>query len=234
MSQFDINKFLVENKITTNSKIIKESLSPHDYDKKFRKHDSTKYRRQEDKKAIEHGSRLSNPFEILDAVHKFNSEYMKDKVEFTDQIGDSIGARATIQWDPTSTFGNEDEVEEVHYEMMDYIKNDPYLKDAMSVLDSVGGKAVFWVTSTMDESLNESVLPDVIKGTSYLSDDTVSITDSFDTIKRLGGNWPKFMRGEEVDVELKHQTHNKSFADEFTYIPNWDPKAKKYEFKIKG
>ena len=95
MSQFDINKFLVENKITTNSKIIKEGSSPHDYDKGIRKKDSTKYRRKEDQKVIEKGSRLSNPFHILDAVHKFNEKFMKDKVEYTDQIGDTIGARAT-------------------------------------------------------------------------------------------------------------------------------------------
>ena len=41
-------------------------------------------------------------------------------------------------------FGNEDEVEEVHYEMMDYIKNDPHLGPAFSVLDSVGGNFIFY------------------------------------------------------------------------------------------
>ena len=40
-----------------------------------------------------------------------------------------------------------------HNEKMEYIRNNPILNDSMSVLDSMGGKAVFWVTYplTIDE-----------------------------------------------------------------------------------
>ena len=96
------------------------------------------------------------PKYILDAVHEFALEFGLGDVEYQEPIGNSIGGRAVINWDT----GREGEIigseeEEIgtsdHNEKMEYINNNPILKNSWSKLDSMGGEAAFWVTYPLTE-----------------------------------------------------------------------------------
>ena len=102
------------------------------------------------KRKIREGE-LGKATDILDAVWEFANEFGLGKVEYQEPIGNSIGGRAVINWDT----GREGEIigseeEEIgtvdHNEKMEYINNNPLLKNSWSKVDSIGGEAAFWVT----------------------------------------------------------------------------------------
>ena len=99
---------------------------------------------------------LDKATDILDAVHEFALEFGLGEVEYQEPIGDSIGGRAVINWDTGregEIIGSEEEEIGIsdHNEKMEYINNNPILKNSWSKLDSMDGEAAFWVTYPLTE-----------------------------------------------------------------------------------